>query len=156
MIGKCTLNKLSGNIPVIFADNITFVDCPECVVILNEDSDLPEIKNAAGIIIDGDCGKALPVERLSGIQLITCGRCGKNTVCITSDSGETVTLALNRAVETISDLCNRSVPEAGCNRCDRNVRCEPFEYPVKRQPGASDFGCMAAFAAEILLQQIIP
>lgn len=144
VIGKCILNTISGNLPVIFADNVTFVDCPECVVILNEASDLPEIKNAAGLIIDGDCSEALPVDRLSGIQLITCGRCGKNTVCITSDSGETVTLALNRAVETIG------------NQCDRNVRCEPFEYPVQRQHGASDFGCMAAFAAEVLLQKIMP
>lgn len=69
------------------------------------------------------------------MQLITCGRGVKNTVSVTSDDGETLTLALNRAVETLSGVC------------------EPMELPVRRR-GRSDFMCMAEFAAAILLDEI--
>ena len=85
-------------------------------------------------MINGDSA-AVPSERVSGVQLITCGRGVKNTVSVTSDDGETLKLALNRAVEKLSGVC------------------EPIELTVRRR-GMSDFMCMAEFAAAILLDEI--
>ena len=116
-VGDCGISKMPFDIPAVFAERVQSVDCPECVVVLGY-------------------GAELPVERLGGVQLITCGRCGKNTVSLTSDSGETVTAALNRAVTTLYGVC------------------EPLEYPMDRLPGTSEFGCMAAFAAAVLLGKI--
>lgn len=132
-IGDCGINALPFGIPAVTAERVRRVDCPECVVVLGSGGELPEVSRAAGVLINGDCCGELPVERLGGVQLITCGRCGKNTVSLTSDSGSTVTAALNRAVLTLNGIC------------------EPLEYPMKRPGGASDFGCMAAFAAAVLL-----
>lgn len=96
-------------------------------------AEVPRVVRAAGVMINGDSA-SVPSERVSGVQLITCGRGVKNTVSVTSDDGETLTLALNRAVETLSGVC------------------EPMELPVRRR-GRSDFMCMAEFAAAILLER---
>ena len=114
------------------ASRVECVNCAECAVIVCEGAEIPHVIRAAGIMINGDSAEAIPAERVSGVQLITCGRGVKNTVSVTSDDGETLTLALNRAVETLSGVC------------------EPMELPVRRR-GRSDFMCMAQFAAEILL-----
>ena len=71
---------LSGNIPWVAAESVLAVNCPECAVVFLGGK-LPELKRAAGLIIDGDAG-ALPAGSPVGIQLITCGRCGMNTVSI--------------------------------------------------------------------------
>ncbi len=135
-IGDCGISKMPFGIRSVSAERVRLIDCPECVVVLGYGAELPVVRSAAGVLINGDCGGELPVERLGGVQLITCGRCGKNTVCLTSDSGETVTAALNRAVTTLYGVC------------------EPLEYPMDRLPGTSEFGCMAAFAAAVLLGKI--
>ena len=123
-------------LPDIAASAVQLVDCPECAVIVTDGADIPYIRRAAGVMINGDNCGSFPAERLSGVQLITCGRCGKNTVSITSDSGDSVTLALNRAVATLNGIC------------------EPMEYPVKRRTGITDFFLMAEFAAGVLLGRI--
>lgn len=121
---------LSGSIPWIAADHVREVDCPECAVVFLGGS-MPEIRRAAGLITDGD-GGIFPERTPVGVQLITCGRCAMNTVSITSDDGETLTLSLNRAVVTLRGVC------------------EPMEIPVQRG-GRTDLTCMAEFAAEVLL-----
>ena len=125
--------KLEG-IQGVQAQQVERVDCGECAVIICDGAEVPQVAHAAGVMINGDTA-VIPAERVSGVQLITCGRGVKNTVSVTSDDGETLTLALNRAVETLSGVC------------------EPMELPVQRQ-GRSDFMCMALFAAEILLGEI--
>lgn len=131
---------VSGNMditgfPVISGD-ISLVDCPECVLVISDGGRIPLVKRAAGVVINGD-STVIPPGRLSGVQLISCGRCGKNTVSISSDSGEVLTLALNRAIQTASGVC------------------EPMELPVRRAPGSSEFSCMADFAAGLLLGKIL-
>ena len=121
---------------VVSTENAVLVDCPNCVVIVGEGGEIPRVKRAAGVVICGDSGGVLPTERLEGIQLITCGRCGKNTVCVTSNAGERLTLALNRGVTTLCGFC------------------EPMELPVAAPPCASEYDCMAAFAAAVLLGEI--
>lgn len=121
---------------VVSADNAILVDCPDCAVIIGEGGEIPLIKRAAGVVICGDSGGILPTERLEGIQLITCGRCGKNTVYVTSNSGEKLTLALNRGVTTLCGFC------------------EPMELPVSAPPSATEYDCMAAFAAAVLLGKV--
>ena len=86
-------------------------------------------------MINGDGAADILADRVSGVQLITCGRGAKNTVSVTSDNGEVLTLSLNRAVETLRGIC------------------EPMELPVERR-GRSDYICMAEFAAMILLGEI--
>lgn len=127
------LGEFPGELRVLRAENAGAVDFPECVVVMGEGAELPQIIRAAGVVINGDSGGCFPVERLNGVQLITCGRCGKNTVSITSDSGEVLTVALNRAVRTLNGIC------------------EPMEIPVVRCDGATDQSCMAGFAAAVLL-----
>lgn len=135
VVGNVSLSALPGDIPVISAEKVSVVDFPECAVIIGEGAEIPQVKRAAGVMINGDSGGSFPAERLSNVQLITCGRGGKNTVSITSDSGETLTLALNRAVNSLN----------GC--------VEPMEQPMKRT-SAPEYDCMAAFAAAILIGKV--
>lgn len=121
---------------VICSENAALVDCPGCAVIIGEGGEIPLVKNAAGVVICGDKDGVLPTERLNGVQLITCGRCEKNTVCVTSNSGERLALALNRSVTTLCGVC------------------EPMELPVNVPPNAAEYDCMAAFAAAVLLGKI--
>ena len=116
------------------ASRAELIDCAKCAVIVCDGAEVPRVVRAAGVMINGDSA-AVPSERVSGVQLITCGRGVKNTVSVTYDDGEALTLALNRAVETLSGVC------------------EPMELPVRRR-GRSDFMCMAEFAAAILLDEI--
>ena len=116
------------------ASRAELIDCAKCAVIVCDGAEVPRVVRAAGVMINGDRA-SVPSERVSGVQLITCGRGVKNTVSVTSDDGETLTLALNRAVETLSGVC------------------EPMELPVRRRV-RSDFMCMAEFAAAILLDEI--
>lgn len=122
--------ELSQGVQGVQAQKVSRVDCAECAVIVCDGADIPHIVRAAGVMVNGDA--ASPTEHFGGIQLITCGRGVKNTVSVTSDDGETLTLALNRAVRTLYGVC------------------EPMELPVQRR-GRSDFMCMAEFSAEILL-----
>ncbi len=137
--GKSAAAELFGSaLPdcgVVSAEKAIIADCPDCAVIVGENGEIPIVKRAAGVIINGDNGGLLPTERLSGVQLITCGRCAKNTVCVTSNDGETLTLALNRGITTLRGFC------------------EPMELPVKRT-AASEYDCMAAFAAAVLLGRL--
>lgn len=134
-VGNVDLSGIPEELPVIAAEKVRVVDCPECAVIIGEGAEIPLVKRAAGVMINGDSSGSFPAERLSGVQLITCGRGGKNTVSITSDSGDILTLALNRAVNTLN----------GC--------VEPMEQPVKHT-SASEYDSMAAFAAAILLSKL--
>lgn len=135
VVGNVSLSAFPEDFPVISAEKVSVVDCPECAVIIGEDAEIPLVQRAAGVMINGDSGGSFPAERLNNVQLITCGRGGKNTVSITSDSGETLTLALNRAVNSLN----------GC--------VEPMEQPMKRT-SAPEYDCMAAFAAAIILSRL--
>lgn len=119
----------------ICAPQVSRVDCAECAVIVCEGAETPLVSSAAGVMINGDGAADILADRVSGVQLITCGRGAKNTVSVTSDNGEVLTLSLNRAVETLRGIC------------------EPMELPVERR-GRSDYICMAEFAAMILLGEI--
>ncbi len=141
IVGESNAGALlsGGSLPeceIVSAAAAREVDCPECAVIIGEGAEFPVVKRAAGVIISGDSGGIIPTERLSGVQVITCGRCAKNTVCVTSSAGENLTLALNRGVSTLSGFC------------------EPMELPVKPPEEASEYDCMAAFAAAALLGMI--
>lgn len=135
VVGNVSLSAFPEDFPVISAEKVIVVDCPECAVIIGEGAEIPLVKRAAGVMINGDSGGSFPAERLNNVQLITCGRGGKNTVSITSDSGDTLTLALNRAVNSLN----------GC--------VEPMEQPMKRT-SAPEYDCMAAFAAAIILSRL--
>lgn len=135
VVGNVSLSAFPEDFPVISAEKVIVVDCPECAVIIGEGAEIPLVKRAAGVMINGDSGGSFPAERLNNVQLITCGRGGKNTVSITSDSGDTLTLALNRAVNSLN----------GC--------VEPMEQPTKRT-SAPEYDCMAAFAAAIILSRL--
>lgn len=136
IVGELGSGEFPSELPVIAAGSVQVIDCPECAVIVTDGAEIPTIRRAAGVMINGDNGGSFPAERLSGVQLITCGRCGKNTVSITSDSGDSVTLALNRAVTTLNGIC------------------EPMEYPVKRRNDTPEYLLMAEFAAAVLLGMI--
>lgn len=136
LVTGCECAGLPEGIPVIYADRVSLIDCPDCVAIIGENAEIPHVRSALGVVVSGEGGGAFPAGRLSGTQVITCGRCGKNTVCITSDNGDAVTLALNRAVNTLSGVC------------------EPMELPVKRRNDFQEYPCMAAFAAAILLGRV--
>ena len=135
VVGNVSLSAFPEDFPVISAEKVSVVDCPECAVIIGEGAEIPLVQRAAGVMINGDSGGSFPAERLNNVQLITCGRGGKNTVSITSDSGDTLTLALNRAVNSLN----------GC--------VEPMEQPMKRT-SAPEYDCMAAFAAAIILSRL--
>lgn len=135
VVGNVSLSAFPEDFPVISAEKVSVVDCPKCAVIIGEGAEIPLVQRAAGVMINGDSGGSFPAERLNNVQLITCGRGGKNTVSITSDSGETLTLALNRAVNSLN----------GC--------VEPMEQPMKRT-SAPEYDCMAAFAAAIILSRL--
>ena len=75
------------------ASRAELIDCAKCAVIVCDGAEVPRVVRAAGVMINGDSA-AVPSERVSGVQLITCGRGVKNTVSVTSDDGETLTLAL--------------------------------------------------------------
>ena len=135
VVGNVSLSAFPEDFPVISAEKVSVVDCPKCAVIIGEGAEIPLVQRAAGVMINGDSGGSFPAERLNNVQLITCGRGGKNTVSITSDSGDTLTLALNRAVNSLN----------GC--------VEPMEQPMKRT-SAPEYDCMAAFAAAIILSRL--
>lgn len=92
----------------------------------------PEIilREAFAVIADGDGFQGF-VPR--GIQLITCGLSGKNTLCVTSRRQDKITVSLNRAINTLNGIV------------------EPLEIPVNIAEGISEFDCMAAMAAKLLL-----
>lgn len=141
IVGESNAGELlnGGSLPeceIVSATAAKEVDCPECAVIIGEGAEFPVVKRAAGVVISGDSGGIIPTERICGIQVITCGRCGKNTVCVTSSAGEQLTLALNRGISTLGGFC------------------EPMELPVKPPQNASEYDCMAAFAAAALLGMI--
>jgi len=125
----------TGNSQTVCAGQVSQVNCGDCAVIVCEGAEMPLVSHAAGVMINGDSVYDVHTERVSGVQIITCGRGAKNTVSVTSDNGEILTLALNRAVETLCGIC------------------EPMELPVERR-GRSDYLCMAEFAARILLGEI--
>lgn len=124
-----TFMELPGDIPAVSAEGHAVVDSTACVAVLA--GGLPEIRRAAAVVVDGDCPGELP-PGVCGIQLITCGRGCRNTVSISSDCGDRLTLALNRPIRTLTGVC------------------EPMELTVERH-GRTDFECMAGFAAAIII-----
>lgn len=87
-----------------------------------------EILNALGVVVEENAECSFP----RGVQLIVCGNSPKNTVSITSRTGDKITLALNRSLKTKSGVC------------------EPLELPVPFEKRFSEFDYMSAFAAWIL------
>ena len=55
------------------ASRAELIDCAKCAVIVCDGAEVPRVVRAAGVMINGDSA-AVPSERVSGVQLITCGR----------------------------------------------------------------------------------
>lgn len=113
------------------ADRLRALRAPESVLIVGEGAIFPHELSVFAAVVDADGG--FDADGLNGIAVISCGMSGRNTVSMTSCSGDTMILSLNRSVMTLKGLC------------------EPFEQPVRRLPDTSDYDCMAAFAAAVLL-----
>jgi hypothetical protein len=116
---------------VIAAHEIRLLQAPESVLIVGKGEVLPKEISVFAAIVDADGG--FSAEELNGTSVISCGMSGRNTVSMTSCTNEYVSLSLNRSIMTLAGIC------------------EPFEQPVRRLPDTSDYDCMAAFAAAILL-----
>ena len=108
------------------------VEARSAVVVLGRSGRL-RVNSALGVIVNSD---EPPEDIPEGVQLITVGHGAKNTVSITSCTPERHTLSLNRAVQTLAGIC------------------EPFELPFTAAEELTENGCMAAFAAGILLGEI--
>ncbi len=116
---------------VISAADTELIHAPTSVLIAGEDAQLPCSFSVFAAVVDADSG--FDAEMLRGTAVLTCGVSGRNTVSMTSRTPERVTLSLNRSVTTLRGVC------------------EPFELPVQRLPDTTDFDCMAAFAAAVVL-----
>lgn len=115
---------------VVHARHITEISAKQAVVVAGEGAVLPEGLSALAVIVDADSD--IDVSALQGNAVITCGLSAKNTVSVTSKTSDSITLALNRAIHTLSGLC------------------EPMELPTRFCEGYSDFDYMAAFAATVV------
>lgn len=109
------------------------ISSPSAAVILGSGGRL-SADRALGVILSGedDSAEQLP----QGVQVITVGHGAKNTVSITSITPDTLTLSLNRAMNTLRGIA------------------EPFELPVPVRNADNQIGYMAAFAAGVLLGEI--
>ena len=87
---------------LISAEGEVTIDAADCAVILCKSSPKINIKNALGVIFNGDT----PPENLpDGVQLISVGIGAKNTVSISSRAADSITLSLNRTIHTESGVC---------------------------------------------------
>lgn len=102
------------------------INAQDCAVIVKEKG--AEVLNARGVVVEENAQCMFP----RGVQLIACGNSPKNTVSITSRTGDKITLALNRSLKTKSGIC------------------EPLELPVPFEQGFTEFDYMSAFASWIL------
>ncbi len=115
---------------LISADSVKTVDAADCAVILCKSSPKINIKNALGVIFNGDT----PPESLpDGVQLISVGIGAKNTVSISSRASDSITLSLNRTIHTEKGVC------------------EPLEFPVPADENADIYEYMSAFAATLMM-----
>ena len=115
---------------LISAEGEVTIDAADCAVILCKSSPKINIKNALGVIFNGDT----PPENLpDGVQLISVGIGAKNTVSISSRAADSITLSLNRTIHTESGVC------------------EPLELPVPASENADIYGYMSAFAATLMM-----
>lgn len=114
----------------ISAESVTTVDAADCAVILRGDPRSIDIKNALGVIFNGDTPPDVLPE---GIQLISVGIGAKNTVSISSRAADSITLSLNRTIRT------------------QNGVCEPLELPVPADENADIYDYMSAFAATLMI-----
>ena len=86
---------------LISAEGEVTIDAADCAVILCKSSPKINIKNALGVIFNGDT----PPENLpDGVQLISVGIGAKNTVSISSRAADSITLSLNRTIHTESGV----------------------------------------------------
>ena len=119
------------DIELVAADGLKALNAPDSVLIVGDGALLPHGLSVFAAVVDADSG--FDADALKGTAVISCGMSGRNTVSMTSRSGDAMTLSLNRSVMTLKGLC------------------EPFEQPICRLTGTSDYDCMAAFAAAMLL-----
>ncbi len=134
--GNCRSYELLGTafpkVPFIAGCGKSVISAPDCIAVLSGCSEI-EIKSALAVIFPSDAPFfGLP----EGIQLISCGAGDKNAVSFSSRTAESITLSLNRAVRTVSGIC------------------EPLEYPVRMPVPMAEFDYMAAFAAMVLLGKL--
>ncbi len=129
---------LSGGIfpacAVVRAGRVSAVAGADFFVAAGNGARLPHKLSALAVAVDCDSG--VSTAGLCGNSIITCGLGGKNTVSVTSKTTDYITLSLNRALHTVSGLC------------------EPLELPVPLYGGFSDFDYMAAFAASVMFGAI--
>lgn len=116
---------------VISVRGTELVKAPDSVLIAGKGALLSGGLQVFAAIVDADSG--FDAAALQGTAVIACGMSGRNTVSMTSRTPERVTLSLNRSVMTLRGLC------------------EPFELPLPMLPDTSDYDCMAAFAAAVVL-----
>ncbi len=134
-VGQVNISGLlSGEVfprcEVVCARYVTEISAQQSVVAAGEGARLPEGLSALAVIVDADAD--IDLSALHGNAVITCGISGRNTVSVTSKTADMITLSLNRAIHTLSGLC------------------EPMELPVRLYEGYSDFDYMAAFAAAVV------
>ena len=131
-VGDLSEGLIGGIFPacgMISAERVGTVDAADCAVILRENSPEISIKNALGVIFNGDTPPdALP----DGVQLISVGIDAENTVSISSRAADSITLSLNRTIHTEKGVC------------------EPLELPVPADENADVYDYMSAFAATLL------
>lgn len=127
--GECESARFLSGFSIINIAGSGKVNASGAAVIIGKGANIG-IENALAVIVDADSFS----QKLSpGIPIITCGMSPKNTISVTSRTPERLTLSLNRAVNTVSGVC------------------EPLEYPVRIPKNAREYDIMAAFAAKLLL-----
>ena len=115
---------------VMCTDSLTEIAAQNSIVVLGKGARIPEKLTVFAAVVNAD--DELLYEKLRGNAVVTCGIGSRNTISVTSKTAERITLSLNRAIHTLSGLC------------------EPLELPMPVYKGYSDYDHMAVFAAALL------
>lgn len=108
--------------------------CDSCLVILKQDSVLPDSLKASGIaVINSDRIEQIKSAERSGIKTVTCGISPTATISFTSETEETLLISLNRSITALSG---------------REI--EPLEIPVRKN-GRDSYSLMSFVALRLLL-----
>ena len=108
--------------------------CDSCLVILKQDSVLPDSLKASGIaVINSDRIEQIKSAERSRIKTVTCGISPTATISFTSETEETLLISLNRSITALSG---------------REI--EPLEIPVRKN-GRDSYSLMSFVALRLLL-----
>ncbi len=134
--GKSGASELFGGIfpecPEVAVDGNGSVRAGDGVIIFAENCHYaPEGTKALAAVINGDT--SFDASNLKETQIITCGIGAKNTISVTSRTADSMTLSLNRSLQTLKGIC------------------EPQELPIKTPSDAVPYDYMSAYAASLVL-----